>query len=157
LPDDPEFMDAFREEIFKQAEGPKAKATEAFEAAVAKSRELDIYNDCAKRALTKLRDEYAPDKYPAMIEKMEELAAAKLALAGGDILAAIQEIPVVTAAQPVEVKEKAKELQDKGDEPKDEPKKEVKVEPEPKPEPKVEPKVEPKKETSSEEPEDFLQ
>lgn len=155
-----EFEDAFREEIGKQAEGPKAKATDGFEAAVAKSRELDIYNDCARRALTKLREEYAPDKYPAMIEKTEDLAAAKLKLAGGDILAAIQEVPVVTAEQVAEAKDKAEEIREatsdvgasaKREEPRDEPK--AKVEPEP----RAEPKSEPKKDTDSEEPEDFLQ
>ncbi|HEX4622224.1 MAG TPA: hypothetical protein VH208_11715, partial [Myxococcaceae bacterium] len=62
----PELEDEIRQQFQAQAEAPKAKAAEAFAAAVQKSRELDIFNDCSDKALAELRDTYAPDKFPQM-------------------------------------------------------------------------------------------
>lgn len=107
----PELQDAIRDEMTKQAATPKEKAAEAFAAAVAKSQELDISNDCAKKSLELLRDTYRPDKFPPLYEKTYDIKSVKAAQAvGGDLLATIQAVPVLTDAQQQLAKEQADEL-----------------------------------------------
>jgi tetratricopeptide (TPR) repeat protein len=106
-----DLQDAIRDEMSKQAATPKEKAAEAFAAAVAKSQELDISNDCAKKSLELLRDTYRPDKFPPLYEKTYEIKSVKGGqAAGGDLLAAIQVVPVLTEAQQQLAKEQADEL-----------------------------------------------
>ena len=106
-----ELQDAIRDEMTKQAATPKEKAAEAFAAAVAKSQELDISNDCAKKSLELLRDSYRPDKFPPLYEKTYEIKNVKTAQAlGGDLLATIQAVPVLTEAQQQLAKEQGDEL-----------------------------------------------
>jgi len=89
---DEESQQALRDEFSNQAQPLKDKATEAFAATVAKSRELDVYNACAAEALKMLRTTYQPDRYPEMPEEKVALKG-RDQLIGGDVLAAIQDVP----------------------------------------------------------------
>jgi TolA-binding protein len=89
---DDESQQALRDEFANQAQPLKDKATEAFTATVAKSRELDVYNDCAAESLKLLRTTYAPDRFPDMPEEKVALKGREQ-LIGGDVLAAIQDVP----------------------------------------------------------------
>ena len=89
---DEESQQALRDEFANQAQPLKDKATEAFTATVAKSRELDVYNDCAAESLKLLRTTYAPDRFPDMPEEKVALKS-RDQLIGGDLLAGIQDVP----------------------------------------------------------------
>jgi tetratricopeptide (TPR) repeat protein len=92
---------ALRDEFNNQAQPLKDQATEAFASAVAKSRELDVFNDCAAQSLKMLRDTYSPDQFPTMFEEKVALTKGRDLVIGGDVLAAIQDVPppvVETAA-----------------------------------------------------------
>ncbi|MGA9525517.1 MAG: tetratricopeptide repeat protein [Myxococcaceae bacterium] len=108
----PELQDALREELAGQAQPLKDKAAEAYAAAVAKGQELDVFSECFKSALTQLRETYRPDAFPHMYEDTVSLKNMTTAVLGGDLLDSVQPIPVVTAAQAAELKEKAAELKD---------------------------------------------
>ena len=84
---------ALRDEFANQATPLKEKATEAFAAAVAKSRELDVFTTCASDSLKKLRETYQPDQYPPMYEEKIALSKGRELALGGDLLAAIQDVP----------------------------------------------------------------
>lgn len=73
----PELQEALRQEMEKQAEPVKSKAADAFAAAVAKSRELAVRNDCSDQSLKLLRETYRPDQFPAMDEKVASMAVAQ--------------------------------------------------------------------------------
>ncbi|MBX5484449.1 MAG: tetratricopeptide repeat protein [Myxococcaceae bacterium] len=110
----PELQEAIREELMGQAEPLKEKAAEAFALTVQRGGDLDIFNDCYARSLELLRETYRPDQFPAMPEVEPELkTAARMQVVGEGLLAAIQPIPTVTAAQAAANKAKAEEL--KGD------------------------------------------
>lgn len=90
---DAETEQAIRDEFNNQVQPIKAKATEAFASAVAKSQELDFFNDCTRESLKMLRETYAPEQYPTVQEDKAALKkGADLAL-GLDMLAAIQDVP----------------------------------------------------------------
>ena len=95
---DDESAMAVKEEFATQALPLKAKAAEAFANAVAKSRELDVYNACSSESLKMLRTTYQPAQYPEMPEEKAEMRAAATRVLGGDLLASIQPVPVVTSA-----------------------------------------------------------
>jgi TolA-binding protein len=109
----PELQDAIRDELATQANPLREKAAEAFVAAVQKSRELDLYNDCARKSLKLLRETYRPDQFPPMLEEPVQLAQLKgEGVVGSPVLAQIQPIPVVTSGQREEEKENARKLRD---------------------------------------------
>lgn len=89
---DEESEQALRDEFANQAQPLKDKAAEAFSATVAKSRELDVYNDCAGESLKLLRTTYQPERYPDMPEEKVALKG-RVQLIGGDLLATIQDVP----------------------------------------------------------------
>ncbi|QSQ14495.1 tetratricopeptide repeat protein [Myxococcus landrumensis] len=89
---DEESQQALRDEFANQAQPLKDKATEAFAATVAKSRELDVFNDCAAESLKMLRTTYQPERYPLMPEEKVALKSREHII-GGDVLAAIQDVP----------------------------------------------------------------
>jgi tetratricopeptide (TPR) repeat protein len=78
-----------------QADPIKAKAAEAFAAAVQKSNELDSYNKCTVDSLNKLRDKFKPEQYPPMPEdKLEiKVTGGNTMSIGNDMLTAIQAVP----------------------------------------------------------------
>jgi TolA-binding protein len=84
---------ALRDEFNNQAQPLKDSATEAFANAVAKSRELDVFNECAAQSLKMLRDTYRPDQYPSMLEEKVALSKGRDLAIGGDLLTAIQDVP----------------------------------------------------------------
>ncbi len=87
---------------FAQEAAPiKDKAAEAFAAVVAKSTELDVFNPCTIAALEMLRTKYRPEQYPKMREDVLELKAveAKAPAIGGEVLTAVQAVPVVRTAE----------------------------------------------------------
>ncbi|HYH99843.1 tetratricopeptide repeat protein [Hyalangium sp.] len=109
---DPETEQAIRDEFSNQAQPLKAKATEAFASAVAKSQELDFFNDCTKESLKMLRDTYAPEQYPTVYEDRVALKkGAELAL-GGDVLAGIQDIPEPVVQDEATAQAKTEEIQE---------------------------------------------
>jgi hypothetical protein len=88
----------FRSQLEAQAQPVKDKAAEAFAATVGKSQELDIFNDCTTKALTALRETYRPQQFPKMSEEVLDIKGEyKAQTIGGDILASIQPIPVISA------------------------------------------------------------
>ncbi|WP_338865126.1 tetratricopeptide repeat protein [Myxococcus stipitatus] len=89
---DEESQQALRDEFSNQAQPLKDKATEAFAATVAKSRELDVFNDCAAESLKMLRNTYQPERYPLMPEEKVALKSREQII-GGDVLAGIQDVP----------------------------------------------------------------
>jgi len=89
---DEEAQQALRDEFSNQAQPLKDKAIEAFAATVSKSRELDVYNDCAAESLKMLRTTYAPERFPDMPEEKVALKGREQ-LIGGDLLASIQDVP----------------------------------------------------------------
>lgn len=109
---DPETEMAIRDEFTNQAQPLKAKATEAFASAVAKSQELDFFNDCTRESLKMLRGTYAPEQYPEVHEDRVALKqGAELAL-GGDLLASIQDVPAPVVQDEVTAQAKSEELQE---------------------------------------------
>ena len=84
-----DLQDAIRDELTAQALPVKDKASEAFTAALQKSQELDLYNDCSRQSLEKLRTSYHPEKYPAILEQVADLKAAKPEVRGNDLLIGI--------------------------------------------------------------------
>ncbi|MFL5356492.1 tetratricopeptide repeat protein [Archangium sp.] len=90
---DEETENALRDEFSNQAQPLKDSAAEAFSNAVAKSRELSVFNNCAAESLKMLRDTYRPEQYPTMFEEKLALSKGKDLALGGDVLAAIQDVP----------------------------------------------------------------
>jgi tetratricopeptide (TPR) repeat protein len=90
-----ELKDALREELSNNAQPVKDKAAEAFAAAVQKSRELDVYNECSTKSLQYLRKTYRPEQYPALIEHVVELKGFKSQALGADLVASLQPVTVI--------------------------------------------------------------
>lgn len=90
---DPETEQALRDEFSNQAVPLKDKATEAFASAVAKSQELDFFNDCSKDSLKMLRTTYRPEQFPEVYEERVALTKGADLVLGGDLLVAIQDVP----------------------------------------------------------------
>lgn len=103
---------AIREEFSNQAQPLREKATEAFAAAVAKARELTVFNDCAAEALAKLRTVYAPEAFPEMPEEKVALSKGVNLAIGGDVLTAIQDVPPPPVATVPEKQAQEKALQE---------------------------------------------
>ncbi len=121
----------------------KEKATEAFEAAVQKSQELDVFNPCTVAALEQLRTKYKPERYPPMEEEVLELKldAQKSMSIGQDILTSIQPIPVISKEKAAEIQQKAKETTSAVADVRDDPPKDL-DEPPPSPKKSKEPVIE---------------
>jgi cellulose synthase operon protein C len=86
----------FITQLEQQAAPVREKAAEAFQSAVAKSSELDVFNKCTDTALELLRNKYKPEQFPKMREDVLEVklpALANVAI-GGDMIATIKAIPV---------------------------------------------------------------
>lgn len=107
-----ELKDAIRDEMSNQANPLRDKAAEAFMLAAQKSHELDVLNDCALKSLKMLQETYRPDQFPTMQEETAELKDVKVMIGGGDLLAAVQPIPVLTVAQQAEAKEKVEAVKE---------------------------------------------
>jgi tetratricopeptide (TPR) repeat protein len=84
---------ALRDEFGNNAQPLKESAAEAFGNAVAKARELDIFNTCAAESLKMLRNTYRPEQYPTMVEETVALSKGRDLVIGGDLLTAIQDVP----------------------------------------------------------------
>jgi hypothetical protein len=110
--DDPEQQQAIRDEFSNQAQPLRDKASEAFMAAVAKAREFDVFNDCAAESLQKLRTVYRPDLFPEMPEEKVALTKGRERTLGGDVLAAIQDIPPPVAEVVPQKQAEAQALQE---------------------------------------------
>lgn len=106
---DEESAQAIRDEFSNQAQPLREKAAEAFTAAVAKARELSVFNDCAAQSLAKLRTVYRPEAFPDMPEEKVALKKSAEKAIGGELLAAIQDVPppVVAAVPEKQAQEKA--------------------------------------------------
>jgi hypothetical protein len=117
----------------------KEKATEAFEAAVQKSQELDVFNPCTTAALELLRTKYKPERYPPMDDEVLELKLdpQKSMSIGQDILYAIQPIPVVSKERAKEIEQKRMETPAPKEEIADNPGKDLDAEPAPPPKKKA--------------------
>lgn len=105
-----ELLVEFKAQLEQQAQPVKDKAAEAFAAAVLKSQEFDIFNDCTVKALTQLREGYRPEQFPKMREDVLELKGEFKDMAiGGDLLSAIQPVPTVSPEKAAELKEKGRQ------------------------------------------------
>jgi tetratricopeptide (TPR) repeat protein len=109
---DAETEQAIRDEFANQVQPIKAQAAEAFAAAVTKSRELDFVNDCAKESLKMLRDTYAPDMFPEVQEEHVALTKGADLVLGGDMLAAIQDVPPPVVEDEATVQAKTEAIQE---------------------------------------------
>jgi tetratricopeptide (TPR) repeat protein len=87
-----------RSQLSQEAQPLKDQAVEAFAAAVQKSQELDVYNDCSRESLKLLRDTFAPDRFPPMQEQVAPVRATRSALVGEGLLGALQPVPEAPAA-----------------------------------------------------------
>lgn len=94
--------DGIREELEKQAEPLKQKAAEALRTAVAKSRELNLYNACSVRAVAALSETYAPESFPKVIEQLAPVKGLPEVKEGQGLLAAVQPIPEAAEAEEAE-------------------------------------------------------
>ncbi len=138
----------------EQARPIKDKAAEAFQAAVQKSQELDVYNPCTTAALDKLRDKFKPETFPQMTEDILDIkvdGAAKNMAIGNELLTTIQpitkpatETSMAGSTRGVTVKENAPPSDMGEEKPKKSPGKDVaKAEPEKAPEKAKEPEPAP--------------
>jgi TolA-binding protein len=109
---DPETEQAIRDEFTNQAQPLKAQATEAFASAVAKSQELDFFSDCTKESLKMLRDTYAPEQFPTVMEERVALTKGAELVLGGDLLAGIQDVPAPVVQDEPTVAAKTEALQE---------------------------------------------
>ena len=109
---DAETEQAIRDEFSNQAQPLKAQATEAFASAVAKSRELDFVSDCTKQSLKMLRDTYAPEQFPEVYEEHVALKKGADLVLGGDLLAAIQDVPPPVVEDEATVQAKTEAIQE---------------------------------------------
>lgn len=107
-----EILIELRPQFEQQAEPVKKNATEAFTAVVVKSQELDVFNKCTIQALEMLRNKYKPEAFPKMREDVMELklVAEKSLAIGGDVLTAVQPIPVISPEKAQEMKNNAREV-----------------------------------------------
>jgi cellulose synthase operon protein C len=103
---------AIKDELNNQATPVRAKATEAFVAAVQKSQELDVYNTCSAQAVKQLSETQNGPAIGATQEEFADLPSSKPMVIGGDVLAAVQPIPVVSKSQAERNKKALKELKD---------------------------------------------
>jgi hypothetical protein len=109
---DPETEQAIRDEFSNQAQPLKAQATEAFASAVTKSRELDFFNDCTGESLKMLRSTYAPEQFPEVHEEHVALKEGAEVAIGGDLLAAIQDVPPPVVQDEATAQAKTEEIQE---------------------------------------------
>ena len=155
---DEELKAQVRDQFDQQAQPIKEMAAEAFTNAVAKARELDVYNDCSAKSLALLRSTYRPEQYPDVLERKLPLPrAADARVSGNGLLTGIQAVPVVAvaaapaAADSQDIKKDLEALQRSL---RNKPRESVEVEPE---SPRSAPaKADSKQKAESEEPEDVL-
>lgn len=87
-----EFKSTWKVELDKQVEPARQSAVEALSTAVQKSHELDLFNDCARRAkdlLYKLQ----PERFPKLAEEVVALKLPAEWRRGGGLLADLQPLP----------------------------------------------------------------
>ncbi|MCI0572012.1 MAG: tetratricopeptide repeat protein [Myxococcaceae bacterium] len=92
-----EVQSEVRAQLGQEAQPLREQAAEAFAAAVQKSHELDVYNECSRAALAELRSTYRPDQFPEMAEAVAPLKALGEQVVGADLLTALQAAPEVVA------------------------------------------------------------
>jgi hypothetical protein len=101
----------FKAQLETEAQPVKDKAALALTAAVQKSQELDIFNDCTRRALVALRETYRPEQFPKMSEEVLEMKGGLQAQAiGGDLLVSVQAVPLISTQKAQENAKKADEF-----------------------------------------------
>ena len=98
-----EQQDGIREGLEQQADPLHQKAAEAYETAVAKSRELSAYNECSERSLKLLSDDFASDRYPKVTETFAELKNLPEPKENTGILTSVQPIPTPDKEEPEQV------------------------------------------------------
>ncbi|MHB1844301.1 MAG: tetratricopeptide repeat protein [Deltaproteobacteria bacterium] len=86
-----QLVQAYKDQLAQQAMPVESKAKEAFQSAVAKSRELGVYNDCSEKAHLALR-KYDPASFGDVPELTVALAPSSLAIPPADLLTSL--VPV---------------------------------------------------------------
>ncbi len=96
----PELIDAYKDALAQKAMPAESKAKELYASAVAKSRELGIYNDCASKALTGLK-KYDPANFGDVPETVVPIVppSAPTAMPAG-LLAKVDNTPSAAATPP---------------------------------------------------------
>jgi tetratricopeptide (TPR) repeat protein len=95
----------------EQAAPVREKAAEALAATVGKSAELGLSNECSRAALAQVRM-FRPAAFPKVDEPPAEIRVGKDLLLGGDLLTAVQPVPVVTPEQARTNAEKSREIRE---------------------------------------------
>jgi tetratricopeptide (TPR) repeat protein len=109
---DEETQQAIRDEFSNEAQPLRDQAAELFGAAVAKARELEVFNECAVESLKKLRTVYRPEAYPEMPEDKVAMVKGSDRILGGDVLTAIQDVPPPVAEVVPQKEAEAQALQE---------------------------------------------
>ncbi len=91
-----QFKQAYRDQLFEFAMPLEEKAAEGFLLAVQESRNMAMYNDCARDALALLADKYKPSLFPRVTEHLAEVKAGAGAQEGNDLIARI--VPPIEGA-----------------------------------------------------------
>ena len=84
-----QFKQAYRDQLFEFAMPLEEKAAEGFLLAVQESRNMAMYNDCAREAQALLADKYKPSQFPRVTEYLAEVKAGAGAQEGNDLIARI--------------------------------------------------------------------
>lgn len=81
-----QFKQAYRDQLFEFAMPLEEKAAEGFLLAVQESRNMSMYNDCAREALALLADKYKPSEFPRVTEYLAEVKAGAGVQDGNNLL-----------------------------------------------------------------------
>lgn len=84
-----QFKQAYRDQLFEFAMPLEEKAADGFLLAVQESRNLAIYNDCAREALALLAEKYKPSQFPRVTEHLAEVKAVSGTHEGNDLITQI--------------------------------------------------------------------
>ena len=88
-----QFKQAYRDQLFELAMPLEEKAADGFLLAVQESRNLTMYNDCAREALRLLADKYKPSMFPKVTEYLADVEAASGAQEGNAFVVKVVEAP----------------------------------------------------------------
>ncbi|GEM_PF-218080 len=88
-----QFKQAYRDQLFELAMPLEEKAADGFLLAVQESRNLTMYNDCAREALRLLADKYKPSMFPKVTEYLADVEAAAGAQEGNAFVAKVIDAP----------------------------------------------------------------
>ncbi|MDR0965511.1 MAG: tetratricopeptide repeat protein [Myxococcales bacterium] len=102
-----QFKQAYRDQLFEFAMPLEEKAADGFLLAVQESRNLAIYNDCAREALALLAEKYRPSQFPRVTEHLAEIKLEASGTQAGNGLIAHIVAPLTDGAPSTEAIQRA--------------------------------------------------